>query len=49
MIDDFRLRGASRCRRTGNGYKVAVFTQPFHVFDSHNASLSEGEALAVVV
>ena len=26
-----------------------MFTHPFHVFDNHNASLSEGGALAVVV
>ena len=26
-----------------------MFTQPFHVFDNHNAFLSEGGALAVVV
>ena len=26
-----------------------MFTQPFHVFDNHNASLSDGGALAVVV
>ena len=26
-----------------------MFIQPFHDFDSHNASLSEGGALAVVV
>jgi len=32
-----------------NGYNLAMFTQPFHVFDSHNAFLSEGGALAVVV
>ena len=49
MIDDLSLRGSSRCRRMGNGYKVAMFTQPFHDFDTHNAFLSEGGAFAVVV
>ena len=29
--------------------KVTMFTQPFHDFDTHNAFLSEGGALAVVV
>ena len=32
-----------------NGYNVAMFTQPFHDFDTRNAFLSEGGALAVVV
>ena len=32
-----------------NGYNVAMFTQPFHDFHTHNAFLSEGVVLAVVV
>ena len=32
-----------------NGYDVAMFTQPFHDFHDHDAFLSEGEVLAVVV
>ena len=28
---------------------LAMFTHPFHVFDNHNAFLSEGGALTVVV
>ena len=33
----------------GKGYNLAMFTQPFHVLDNHNATLSEGGGLPVVV
>ena len=53
MIDDFRLWGPLGVKDVAsygwNGYSLTMFTQPFHVFDSPNAFLSEGGALAVVV
>jgi len=54
MIDDFRLRGSPSWRRMGDtatkgGWRTQVAHQVAHAFDHRNASLSEGEALAVVV
>ena len=50
MIDDFRLRGSRRCRQTnGPPRKPRWPVQVARDFDNHNAFLSEGEALAVVV
>ncbi len=49
-VDNFRLRGSSRCRRKGEySTETRLFTWMVHAFDNHNASLSEGSALAVVV
>ena len=49
-IDDFRLWGSRRCRRINAPLKKTWWrTQVAHAFDNHNASLSEGGALAVVV
>ena len=50
MIDDFRLRGSRPWRRMGVRLtNVGPDTRAGHDFIYHNASLSEGEALAVVV
>ena len=50
LIDDFRLWGSSRCRRMGEySTETRLFTWMAHTLDSHNDSLSEGGALAVVV
>ena len=49
-IDDFRLAGSRRWRRRGVRLtNVGPDTRAGHEFNDHNASLSEGEALAVVV
>ena len=53
-IDDFRLAGSRTWRRRGGhltkrGWRTEVAHQVAHAFDHRNASLSEGEALAVVV
>ena len=49
-IDDFRLAGSRRWRRRGVRLtNVGPDTLAGHEFNDHNASLSEGEALAVVV
>ena len=49
-IDDFRLWGSRRCRRMGvHLTRVGWLIQVVHAFDNHNAALSEGAALAVVV
>ena len=49
-IDDFGLRGSSRCRQMGvplsdQGWLIQVV----HAFDNPNTALSEGEALPAVV
>ena len=54
MINDFRLRGSPSWRRMGDtatkgGWRTEVAHQVAHAFDHRNASLSEGEVLAVVV
>ena len=54
MIDDFRLAGSRTWRRRGihftkREWRTQVAHQVAHAFDHRNASLSEGEALAVVV
>jgi len=50
MIDDFRLRGSRRCRQTNAPPKKPRWrVQVARDFDNHNAFLSEGAALAVVV
>ena len=50
MIDDFHLWGSRRCRRIGVHFtSVGLATWTGHDFDHHNASLSEGGALAVGV
>ena len=50
MIDSFRLWGWRRCRRIGVHFtSVGLATWTGHDFDNHNASLSEGGALAVGV
>ena len=54
MIDDFRLAGSRTWRRRGGhltkrGWRTEVAHQVVHALDHHNASLSEGGALAVVV
>ena len=50
MIDDFRLWGARRCRQTNAPPKKPRWrVQLARDFDNHNAFLSEGGALAVVV
>ena len=49
-IDDFRLWGSRRCRRINAPLKKTWWrTQVVHVFDNHNAALSEGAALPAVV
>ena len=49
-IDDFRLAGSRTWRRRGGPFtKRGWPTQVAHAFNRHNASLSEGGALAVVV
>ena len=49
-IDDFRLAGSRTWRRRGVRLTiVGPDTRAGHEFNDHNASLSEGEALAVVV
>ncbi len=49
-IDDFRLAGSRTWRRRGVRLtNVGPDTLAGHEFNDHNASLSEGEALAVVV
>ena len=50
MIDDFRLSGSRTWRRRGVRLtNVGPDIRAGHDFNDHNASLSEGEALAVVV
>ena len=50
MIDDFRLWGSSRCRGIGEySTETGLLTWMVHTIDNHNASLSEGGVLAVVV
>ena len=50
MIDDFRIWGSRRCRRMGEySTETRLFTWMVHTLDNHNASLSEGGALAAVV
>ena len=54
MIDDFRLRGSRTWRHMGGhlskeGWRTEVVHEAAHDFDKHNAPLSEGKALAVVV
>ena len=50
MIDDFRLWGSRRwCRGGVRLTNVGPDTWAGHDLNYHNASLSEGEALAVVV
>ena len=50
MIDDFRLSGSRPWRRRGVRLtNVGPDTRAGHEFNDHNASLSEGEALPVVV
>ena len=50
MIDDFRLRGSRTWRRMGEySTETKLFTWMVHALDNDNDSLSEGEALAVVV
>ena len=54
MIDNFRLRGSRTCRHMGGhltngGWRTEVVHEVAHDFDKHNAPLSEGKALAVVV
>ena len=54
MIDDFRLRGSRTWRHMGGhltngGWRTEVVHEVAHDFDKHNAPLSEGKALAVVV
>ena len=53
-IDDFRLRGSRPCRHmdghlTKGGRRMKVAHEVARPFNNHNAPLSEGEALAVVV
>ena len=53
-IADFHLAGSRTWRRRGGpftkrGWPTEVANQVAHAFDHRNASLSEGEALAVVV
>ena len=48
-INDFRLRGSSRCRCMGEySTETRLFTWMVHTFDNHNASL-RGWHLAAVV
>ena len=48
-INDFRLRGSSRCRCMGEySTETRLFTWMVHTFDNHNASL-RGWYLAAVV
>ena len=50
MIDDLRLWGSRRCRQTDAAPKKTRWrVQVARDFDNHNAFLSEGGALAVVV
>lgn len=50
MIVDFRLWGSRQCRRMGEySTETKLFTGVAHTLDNHNASLSEGGALAAVV
>ena len=53
-IDDFSLAGSRTWRRRGGhltigGWRTEVVHPVAHAFDHRNTSLSEGEALAVVV
>ena len=50
MIEDFRLWGSRRCRQTNAPPKKPWWrVQVARDFDNHNAFLSEGGALVVVV
>ena len=50
MIVDSRLWGSRQCRRMGEySTETRLFTGVAHTHDNHNASLSEGGALAAVV
>ena len=49
-IDEFHLRGSGTWRRMGEySTETRLFIRVVHALDNHNASLSEGGALAVVV
>ena len=50
VMHDFRLPGSRTWRRMGEySTETRLFTEMAHTFDTHDGSLSEGGALAVVV